>query len=252
AEHEAGVTAIGLAPDGLTIAIGTENGVIGCLDVPTHQYRTLLRSHTDTINAVAVDTHRGEYCTVSSDGTIRGWDIASHAQLFELAAPGEVIQCCAYHPDRHDLACGFDQGRVRIFDIAETALLQEHKQHRQGVLQVLYLPSGKLLFSLGVDGNLCVYEVAHTYLPIKYLSTAIHHHPGCIAAAPNSSLLATVSRSDASPMASILLFHGSTLEAIRRIESTAPGFTNLLFSQDGSQLLATTADRRLLTYAVGN
>ena len=58
AEHEAGVTAIGLAPDGLTIAIGTENGIIGCLDVPTHQYRTLLRSHTDTINAVAVDTHR--------------------------------------------------------------------------------------------------------------------------------------------------------------------------------------------------
>lgn len=52
------MTAIGLAPDGLTIAIGTENGVIGCLDVPTHQYRTLLRSHTDTINAVAVDTHR--------------------------------------------------------------------------------------------------------------------------------------------------------------------------------------------------
>lgn len=36
AEHEAPVTAIGLAPDGLTIAIGTENGVIGCLDVPTH------------------------------------------------------------------------------------------------------------------------------------------------------------------------------------------------------------------------
>ena len=92
---------------------------------------------------------RGEYCTVSSDGTIRGWDIASHAQLFELAAPGEVIQCCAYHPDRHELACGFDQGRVRIFGVAETALLQEHKQHRQGVLQVLYLPSGKLLFSLG-------------------------------------------------------------------------------------------------------
>lgn len=58
AEHEAPVTAIGLAPDGLTIAVGTENGAIGCLDVPTHQYRTLLRSHTDTINAVAVDTHR--------------------------------------------------------------------------------------------------------------------------------------------------------------------------------------------------
>ena len=58
AEHEAPVTAIGLAPDGLIIAVGTENGALGCLDVPTHHYRTLLRSHTDTINAVAVDTHR--------------------------------------------------------------------------------------------------------------------------------------------------------------------------------------------------
>ena len=86
---------------------------------------------------------------MSSDGTIRGWDAATHAQLFELAAVREVIQCCAYHPDRHELACGFHQGRVRVFDIAQTALLQEHKQHRQAVLQLVYLPSGKLLFSLG-------------------------------------------------------------------------------------------------------
>ena len=50
--------------------------------------------------------------------------------------------------------------------------------------------------------------------------------------------------------ASILLFHGSTLDAVMRIETTAPGFTSLLFSQDGSQLLATTADRHLLSYAV--
>ena len=50
--------------------------------------------------------------------------------------------------------------------------------------------------------------------------------------------------------ASILLFHGSTLDAVMRIETTAPGFTSLLFSQDGSQLLATTADRHFLSYAV--
>ena len=71
----------------------------------------------------------------------------------------------------------------------------------------------------GVDGNLCVYEVAHTYLPIKYLSTITHHHhPGCIAAAPDSSLLATVSCSDASPtvmlVSSALHFWPSTMPAV--------------------------------------
>lgn len=50
--------------------------------------------------------------------------------------------------------------------------------------------------------------------------------------------------------ASILLFHGSTLEAVRRIESSAAGFTALQFCRDGSQLLAATCDCRLLTYTI--
>ena len=58
AEHEAPVTALGVAPDGLSISIGTENGAVGCLDVVSHQYCTLLRSHTDSIHAVAVDPCR--------------------------------------------------------------------------------------------------------------------------------------------------------------------------------------------------
>ena len=73
AEHEAPVTAIGLAPDGLTIAVGTENGVIGCLDVPTHQYRTLLRSHSDTINAVSVAMHRCQHTTLAPQLAISAW-----------------------------------------------------------------------------------------------------------------------------------------------------------------------------------
>ena len=58
AEHEAPVTALGVAPDGLSISIGTENGAVGCLDVVSHQYRTLLRSHTDSVHAVAIDPCR--------------------------------------------------------------------------------------------------------------------------------------------------------------------------------------------------
>ena len=90
AEHEAGVTAIGLAPDGLTIAIGTENGVIGCLDVPTHQYRTLLRSHTDTVNAVAVDTHRCHLCCSP---------LCISCNLMQFAA----ILCCLHHCQAYEL-----------------------------------------------------------------------------------------------------------------------------------------------------
>ena len=56
--------------------------------------------------------------------------------------------------------------------------------------------------SAGLDGNLCVYEVAHTYLPVKYLSTTASQLPGCMATSADSSLLATVSRSESSPTVS--------------------------------------------------
>ena len=48
------MTAVGISPDGLSVSIGTENGSLGILDVPTQQYRTILQSHTDTVHALAV------------------------------------------------------------------------------------------------------------------------------------------------------------------------------------------------------
>lgn len=58
AEHEGGVTAVGVSPDGLRVAIGTEAGVLGVLDIPSHHYETLLRSHCGAVNCVAADPQR--------------------------------------------------------------------------------------------------------------------------------------------------------------------------------------------------
>eukprot|EP00965_Chrysotila_dentata_P071405 2359824-Pleurochrysis_carterae.AAC.2 len=44
----------------------------------------------------------------------------------------------AYHPTEYAMACGFDDGAVRIFDIASTSLLEEYKQHDGRVLALAY------------------------------------------------------------------------------------------------------------------
>jgi hypothetical protein len=58
AEHEAGVTSVAVAPDGLRVAIGTESGALGVLDIPSHHYTTLLRSHVGRVNGVVADPVR--------------------------------------------------------------------------------------------------------------------------------------------------------------------------------------------------
>ncbi len=68
AEHEAPVTSVGLSPNGLKACIGTEDGVVGTLDVVTHQYSTLVRSHCAAVNDVAVHPDRCERCIAWASG----------------------------------------------------------------------------------------------------------------------------------------------------------------------------------------
>ena len=68
------------------------------LDIPSLAYRTLLRSHNAVVHGVAADPINDEAATVSEDGTIRVWDLATGEQLYEFDAPGESARCCAYRP----------------------------------------------------------------------------------------------------------------------------------------------------------
>jgi hypothetical protein len=40
--------------------------------------------------------------------------------------PRGCARTVAYHPTEYAIACGFDNGCVRIFDIASTSLLEEY------------------------------------------------------------------------------------------------------------------------------
>ena len=42
-----------MSPDGIKVAVGTGNGSVGVLDVSTHAYQSLLRSHCKDILALA-------------------------------------------------------------------------------------------------------------------------------------------------------------------------------------------------------
>lgn len=83
AEHEGAVVSVDVSQDGLRLAIGTQDGTLGVLDVASHAYQTILRSHTKAVLAVAADPNPAnrEFASVSEDGTIRVWSLDSFEQL---------------------------------------------------------------------------------------------------------------------------------------------------------------------------
>ncbi|PNH08695.1 WD repeat domain-containing protein [Tetrabaena socialis] len=283
AEHEGSVTGLALSPDALRVVVGTENGVLGCLQIPNHSYSTLLRSHCGPVNAVAADPSRDQFCTVSSDGTLRIWDLLTHQQLYEFDAPGEAVTCIAYHPlaSHYELAAGFANGRVRVFDVPSTTLLQhavetlqcplfnlllrngrvianhheitrlgpmEQQQHRAAVAELVFSPSGDRLFSGGMDGALVVYDVQRLYAPMQFLSAGVRDIKACCAVSADGAYFATVVRDPYRAVTSLLIFHGRSLDPFMRIETDASAFVKLAFSADSAELWALTKDRRLDRY----
>jgi WD40 repeat protein len=86
---------------------------------------------------ISLVLYRLEYITTSTDGSVRVWDGTTHQQLFEfgrgshsVATLGSVTSapcratCAAFSPAGYQIAVGFREGLVRLFDAATTQLLQ--------------------------------------------------------------------------------------------------------------------------------
>ncbi|KAG2456181.1 MIRO2 GTPase, partial [Polypterus senegalus] len=159
AEHEGPVNFVSIGSEGLSILAATSTGNLGYLDVSSRKYTTLMRSHVDTILAFSIDGIRRHIATVSLDNTIRVWDLDSMQQLYDFISE-DIPSAVSFHPMQPVFACGFSSGMVRVFSIARSTILAEHKQHRGQITGLRFSPNGEYLYSAGSMGALALYSAA--------------------------------------------------------------------------------------------
>ncbi|KAG8432147.1 hypothetical protein GDO86_016689 [Hymenochirus boettgeri] len=161
AEHEGPVSCVLISPEGLRVLSGTSSGELGVLDVPSREYHTLMRSHTNSLLAFSCHPTHPLLATVSNDNTIRIWDMLSLQQLYDFTAEEETPCAVTFHPRCRSFACGFSNGTVRFFDVTATALQAEHKQHRGTITGLMFSPDGGLMYSCCSLGSIALYNIAH-------------------------------------------------------------------------------------------
>ncbi len=173
--HPAPVVCGDVSADGLRVSAVTEAGAIGVMDLATSAYKTVLRSHTGAISALAASTSLPQFATAAVDGTIRVWCVHTMQQLYEFqCAASEVCTSVLFHDTQgmYRLICGFSSGVVRVIDIASTATIVKLRQHAGPVASLLVSPCGQWVYSHGYDGKLCVYDVSKRYQPARTCDTA--------------------------------------------------------------------------------
>ena len=118
-----GYSVVAYSPDGKTITVGGNFGVVSIWDANTGNRRHELREHLIHATAVSGVAYSPDSQTVASgceDGTVRFWNTATGALKHTITGHSNAIHTLAYSPDGNTLAVGGDDSvrTAGLWDVA--------------------------------------------------------------------------------------------------------------------------------------
>jgi WD40 repeat protein/energy-coupling factor transporter ATP-binding protein EcfA2 len=97
----------------------------------------------------------------SASGEVHVWDVATGEKLFSLATPYsrplEGAYSVAWSPDGNQLACGYHDGIIHLWDISAKKSIMSLAGHTEKVLSLAWSPDGKRLASGSQDFSARIY-----------------------------------------------------------------------------------------------
>jgi WD40 repeat protein len=160
--------AIAFAPDGATLAVADDGGMVRLLDGTTGRSLGDPLAHGSGILVVAFSPGGRWLLTGSRDGHARLWDPAQRILAVTLPHPGEV-RCAAFRPSTGSagdvFATAGEDGTARLWDCTTGQPIGGPLSHRGRVECLAFRPDGNVVATGSLDGTVRLW-CAVTSLPI--------------------------------------------------------------------------------------
>ena len=136
---------------------------------------------------------------------------------------------------------------MRVFDIPSTQMKHEYQQHKEAVVDIVFSPDGKRMFSAGSDGHICMYDVARDYQPVKMISGDLPGDSVSLCVSPNGKYLAAIGPD----VSHVLLFIATTMQPDKRLglKRVDASFSDICFTADSEHVIAVTSDQRMVRFS---
>lgn len=139
-----------------------------------------------------ISFHNNDAFIALSDGVVVVLDAEKLVVRKHLKASDQSARCLAINPVERELAVGYSDNTVRIFDLTTYELKQVIQAHSNSVFTLAYSPDYQHLLTAGRDAHLKVWDVERGYTLVHDIVAhlfAINH----LSFNPGGSLFATAS-----------------------------------------------------------
>jgi WD40 repeat protein/energy-coupling factor transporter ATP-binding protein EcfA2 len=203
--HTSSVNSVAFAPDGHTLATGSEDSTVILWDLNdpgvSRRFGPPLTGHHKPVNSVAFTPDGRTLLTGSDDNTVILWDVTDRAQPRQLGPPltghTGAVTAMALAPDGRTLITGSADGTVIRWDLTDLAqprrLGQPLTGHTGAVSSVALASDGHTLATGSADGVVILWDVTDRAQPRQLgplLSNAADRIIA-VAFAPGGRMLAT-------------------------------------------------------------
>jgi len=151
-QHEGGVRAVAIAPNGRILASGSDDTTIKLWDMASGELTVTIPAHLFWVRSLAFHPLRPEFVSVSNDRYIKVWNAVSGALIREIKEHAGPVYSVAYNNNGAQMATGSWDKSIILWDGATGQRLRTLRGHSASVLSLAFSPKDDLLIS-GADDN---------------------------------------------------------------------------------------------------
>ncbi len=192
----------------------------------------------------------GEDCLIASgDGSLTVVDLRTMTVKNKLVNSNRNARTIAPNSQRNEVAVGYSDNFIRVFDSQTYQLKHEWQAHTNSVFTLAYTPDSRFLLSGSRDARLKAWSVSNSYSlheEIKAHLYAINH----IEFSPDSEHFVTCSLDK-----SVKVWHTASLTLLKVIDKArhaghGTSVNRLLWSSFNGQLISASDDRTISIWDV--
>jgi WD40 repeat protein/serine/threonine protein kinase len=245
--HSGPVSSLAFASDGTTLYTGSADGMVRSWNSATGQPRGRTLEHGAPVRSIAIAAQGRALASIDFHGSGILWDLASGNRQPIAAGSPSPVRAMAFSADGSKLACGCDDGLLRLVDTKNGMILATTSRslHSGPIITVAFRPDGNAVATGSYDTSCRLWSVPD----LRPLGGPMEQrgHVWNIAFSPDGSLLAAAYDDNKAQVWDLARYerHGDPLPHTQSVRA-------VVFSGDGRSILTACDEGSARIWQLGN